>query len=217
MSDKEIRTMDRVHLLNVLRQLELEVEDKNKQIETLTSENDAMTKQLEDRQISLEKAGSLAEASILVSGVIQAAQEAADVYLANIKRLEAEKMATASTSEAEIRLKIDGMMQEAERKRKEIEIEAMIKADAIIKDAEHKRDTMEYEEKKRIEDLQNVSKQYMEFIDKAHLTLHDMIQKYKLLKLSKVVEPSSINTGTIATGGINPNILANNTQYNDIS
>jgi len=216
MSDKEIRTMDRVHLLNVLRQLELEVEDKNKQIETLTSEKDAIAKQLEDRQISLEKAGSLAEASILVSGVIQAAQEAADVYLVNIKRMEAEKAAAASTSEAEVKLKIDGMLQEAERKRKEIETEAAIRAETMLKDAEQKRGAMEFEEKKRIEELQNVSKQYMEFIDKAHLTLHDMIQKYKNLKLSKIAEPS--NTSITAVSGINPIILANNNpQYNDIS
>ena len=207
MSDKEIRTMDRMHLLNVLRQLELEVEEKSKQIESLAAEKDEISKQLEDRRISMEKAGSLAEASIAVSGIIKAAQEAADVYLANIRRMEAEKMASASTVEAETKLKIDVMLQEAEKKRKDIEIEALMKADAIIKDAEQKRSSLEYEERKRIEELQAMSKQYMEFIDKAHLTMHDMIQKYKLLKLTKYSEPTIVANANAAPASAAPAVL----------
>lgn len=176
--------MDKMQLLNILRQLELEIENKNKLVETLAAEKNELAKRLEDRRLSLEKAGSLAEASLLVSGVIQSAQEAADVYLDNIKRLEAEKISAASTIEAETQLKVDAMIQEAEKKRDEIESEARLKADDIIKEAEQNRERIEFEEKKVFGDLQSVSKQYMEFIDKAYSTLHDMVQKYKLIKSS---------------------------------
>lgn len=41
--------------------------------------------QLKDREITIEKSGSIADAAMQLSGVFQAAQEAADTYLKSIK------------------------------------------------------------------------------------------------------------------------------------
>lgn len=46
--------------------------------------------ELQTREITIEKAGSIADAAVQLSGVFQAAQEAADTYLKSIKAKEKE-------------------------------------------------------------------------------------------------------------------------------
>ena len=46
--------------------------------------------ELQTREITIEKAGSIADAAVQLSGVFQAAQEAADTYLLSIKEKEKE-------------------------------------------------------------------------------------------------------------------------------
>lgn len=46
--------------------------------------------ELQTREITMEKAGSIADAAVELSGVFQAAQEAADTYLKSIKAKEKE-------------------------------------------------------------------------------------------------------------------------------
>ena len=46
--------------------------------------------ELQTREITIEKAGSIADAAVQLSGVFQAAQEAADSYLKSIKAKEKE-------------------------------------------------------------------------------------------------------------------------------
>lgn len=213
MQDKQLKSIDKSKLLDIMRQQELEIEkltsDSNEQIIKLTaelnkitdakneqnerieklsvensskndlldsltekvnyleSENERLTKRIEERKFSFENAGSLAEASLSVSGIMKAAQEAADVYLQNIRMLEEEKV-TAS---------------------QKIEDEAKAKADAIIKAAEEKCAEIEREERKSVEDLKSVSKQYIELISKAHVALHDTIKQYKITKLPQINEP----------------------------
>ena len=146
--------------------LTVEKDEQRKEMERLITERDELASaskaagNKQPSQLPLENPGSLAEASLSVSGVLKAAQEAADVYLENIRLLEAEKAA------------------EAEK----IEKEAMERAEAIIREAEHKCKELEEAEKKALGDLRSVSFLYMDFIDKSHSALHDMIDKYKLTK-----------------------------------
>jgi len=137
------------------------------QIEKLTAEKEellsaASSAARHQPQFPLENPGSLAEASLSVAGVMQAAQEAADLYLQNIKMFEAEKAAAAE----------------------KIEQEAKERARAIITAAEQKCAELKESEKKEIGELQSVSFLYMDFIDKSHSALHEMIDRYKLTKLT---------------------------------
>lgn len=59
-------------------------------------------------------AGSLAEASLAISGVMQAAQQSANIYLENIKALEERTKTVASSIESEAKRKADDMIREAE-------------------------------------------------------------------------------------------------------
>jgi len=81
MTDKQLRGLSRTQLYELLHQQETE-------IDRLNVEN----AKLSEQKLSLEQAGSLAEASIVVSGIIQSAQSAADVYLESVRNVEANKV-----------------------------------------------------------------------------------------------------------------------------
>ena len=83
MDANELKKLNRTELLELL----LEV----------TRENERLKKRLkiyeeavQDREIAIAESGSLAEAAMKISGVLEAAQEAADLYLENIMRMEQE-------------------------------------------------------------------------------------------------------------------------------
>jgi hypothetical protein len=83
MDASELKKLNRTELLELL----LEV----------TRENERLKKRLkiyeeavQDREIAIAESGSLAEAAMKISGVLEAAQEAADLYLENIMRMERE-------------------------------------------------------------------------------------------------------------------------------
>ncbi len=78
MERKELRRMRKFELLELLLEQERE-------IQALESENTALKEQLNIQQLKIEKAGSIAEAALSLSGVFEAAQNAADLYLALLK------------------------------------------------------------------------------------------------------------------------------------
>lgn len=80
MTDKELQKLSRTELLELLISQTEENERLKKQIE-------ASSAKLTDRQINIENAGSIAEASLMLNGVFEAAEKAAKQYLENIERL----------------------------------------------------------------------------------------------------------------------------------
>ncbi len=80
MTDKELRKLNRKELLEILV-------SQQKEIDRLRSELQQAKEELQDRRIAIEKAGSLAEASIAMTNLFEEAQKAADIYLHNIYAL----------------------------------------------------------------------------------------------------------------------------------
>ena len=78
MNGREIRKFSRKELLELIIKQEKENEE-------LRARLDACEQKLADRQIRIESAGTLAEAALALSGVFEAADEAARLYLENIK------------------------------------------------------------------------------------------------------------------------------------
>lgn len=79
MTEKELKHLSRADLLELL----LEQSQENDRLRQELTE--AQTK-LEERTIRLESTGSLADAALALSGVFEAAQEACDLYLDNIRQ-----------------------------------------------------------------------------------------------------------------------------------
>lgn len=77
MTDRQLRRLRREELVDIIYTLQL-------QQQRLKEENASLRAALDSRRLQVEKAGSLAEAALAVSGVLEAAQQAADVYLASL-------------------------------------------------------------------------------------------------------------------------------------
>ncbi len=79
MTDKELKKLNRTKLLKML----LEVEREN---ETLRARNAELEEKMSRRELQIASAGSIAEASLKLNGIFEAAQKAADQYLYNVRR-----------------------------------------------------------------------------------------------------------------------------------
>ena len=78
MTDKQLRKLKRVELLELMI-------EQGKEIEELKEDIARLEQELADRNILIEEAGSIAEAALKLNKVFEAAQEAADQYLENIR------------------------------------------------------------------------------------------------------------------------------------
>lgn len=95
MTDKELKKLSRAELLEMLLQ-------ESRENEQLRQQLAEATEKLESKEISVDKAGSLAEAALQLNGVFDAAQAAADQYLDNLRNTEAvcEKLRSDAQQEA---------------------------------------------------------------------------------------------------------------------
>lgn len=80
MTDKELRRLSRAELLEML----LAQTEENERLRERLDEAEAA---LNDRRIEIERAGSLAEASLRLNKVFTAADEAARQYLENVQHM----------------------------------------------------------------------------------------------------------------------------------
>ena len=108
--NKELKKLNRKELLELLL-------EQTKRIEELENEIDNLNKKLESKKVIFKNAGSLADAALQLSGIFSVAQEAADIYLSNIKDLKEKE-------EKEIENLKNKMLKEAARKCKKGEKEA---------------------------------------------------------------------------------------------
>lgn len=95
MEQKELRKLRRVDLLELLVTQAKENEQLRQQVQKLQAE-------LDGRKILVEKAGSIADASIALNKLFETAQATADQYLENIKRMEQELLQQQSAQAMKI-------------------------------------------------------------------------------------------------------------------
>ena len=98
MNSKDLKRMTRAELLEVLL-------TQSRRIKELEEELEEAKAKLEDRDIRMSKVGSLSEAALELSGVFKAADDAAHLYLYNVKRLirqQAEKQGHTLPSDEEL-------------------------------------------------------------------------------------------------------------------
>ena len=81
MTEKKLKKLNRQELLEILLM-------QSKKIDRLQAQLHEAQEKLEAKELSLSKAGSIAEASLALSGVFEDAQKAADQYLENIRLMQ---------------------------------------------------------------------------------------------------------------------------------
>lgn len=79
MDEKELKRLNRKQLLELLLIQIERADDLEKRLEEAEAK-------LKSRELAQMRAGSLAEAALQLSGIFEAAQEAADLYLENVQR-----------------------------------------------------------------------------------------------------------------------------------
>lgn len=117
MTDKELRRLSRMELIQLLL-------EQAKELERLQQELKEAQSALKSRELAIHKVGSIAEASLAVNQVMEAAQRAADQFLENTKTeytRRAQKQYNEIRSsldelEAATKAKCDAMLEEARRK-----------------------------------------------------------------------------------------------------
>lgn len=101
MTDKELRKLSRGELLQMLitqieetealkgeiQTLKAKIQETETRVQEEEAKVQAAEERLKEREITLQNAGSIAEASLQLNGVFVAAQAAADEYLNNVRRM----------------------------------------------------------------------------------------------------------------------------------
>lgn len=114
MTEKDLKKLNRYQLLEMLI-------IQTERADALQKQLEEAQEQLNSREVQMTVIGSIAEASLQLSGVFEKAQNAADIYLNAAKA------------------RIDSMEQEAEEKAERILEEARYQAAQILKQAENRR------------------------------------------------------------------------------
>lgn len=93
MVEKSGKKLRRAQLLELLVQL-------SEENDALKKENELLRSRLEDKTIAINNAGSIAEASLKLNKVFEAAQAAADNYLENVKNEQARLLSAVTNPQS---------------------------------------------------------------------------------------------------------------------
>lgn len=141
MTDKELKRLRRIELIEIIYELQ-------KNQEVLQSQVDSLRTALSERQIKIRASGSIAEAALKINHIFECAQAAADQYLDSVMLAASE---TAQDSEVDEGLDV----QDAKQRAAAILRNAHKRADAVLLDAQERSDRM-------IEEAKEMQRQLLE-------------------------------------------------------
>ena len=117
MINKDIKNLRRTELVEIIYQLKKNEQELEQQIAELTSEVETLRGQMEERNLKMEEIGSVADAAMALSDVFTAAQQAADIYLEEIKNRHVAVEEECNEIIASAKKQADEMIQEATQQR----------------------------------------------------------------------------------------------------
>lgn len=104
----------------------------------LRRENDSLRRQLESKELKQSEAGSIAEAALSLNGVFEAAQAAADQYLAQIRAANSSVEAQAQQIRSAAEEQAQKTVSEAEAQAQQTISDAQKQADQIAAESQRK-------------------------------------------------------------------------------
>lgn len=129
MTDKELQKLKRPELLEIMLGLQNEL-DKERE------ENESLRARLGEKDIAIEKSGSIAEAALEINGVFDAAQKAADVYLDNVKKMHLEEERHHTEAIAKANAEAEAILADAKREAETLKAKADIECRTKIKNTD---------------------------------------------------------------------------------
>ena len=127
MTDKELKRKNRRELLELL----FEQSQENDRLREQLKEAE---EKLSDRQLQIDKAGSIAEAALQINQVFESAQSAAEQYLENIKQLSNRQEQVCQQMEEEA----SAMLEKTKKCCQTMEEETAVKCASMTRDAQKK-------------------------------------------------------------------------------
>ncbi len=128
MTDKELRKLKRADLLSIMLEQSREIEQLRQKLNTAEAS-------LRDRTIKIEQAGSIAEASLQLSGVFEAAQLACQQYTQNIAQLSQKQDEICTQREKESQAQAEQILADAKKQAAEQQREAEKKCAEMLASA----------------------------------------------------------------------------------
>ena len=110
---KDLRRMKRKKLLEVLLDSSEENQQLRGTIDDIQLQNRQLRASLEDKQLKINRAGTLAEASVLLNGVVESTQAAAQQYLDNLEDLYHREQVVCQQKEEEAQRQVQDMLTKA--------------------------------------------------------------------------------------------------------
>lgn len=144
MTNKELKRLSRADLLEMM----LAVTKENEQLQASVIQ---MKKRLDDRTVSIENCGSLAEAVLQLNGVFEAAKAACEQYVQNIQERNANQDQYFHQMEESAKQRCEAMIAQAEQQAGEIVAQAERKANEMLTLAKTQADAYLSEAKSRIQ------------------------------------------------------------------
>ena len=105
MTDKELKKLSRAELLEMLIA-------QSKRADELQEKLNQAEEELNSRQLKVDEAGSIAEASLRLNGVFEAAQAASEQYLENIRALQDRQEEICAKRDAESKAEAERLLAE---------------------------------------------------------------------------------------------------------
>lgn len=119
MTEKELRRLSRADLLEMLIAQSEELRDVKERLKSAEAI-------LASRVIEINTAGSIAEASLRLNGVFEAAQAACEQYMENIRLLNERSQLVCRQMEKESREQADRLLEETRRKCAQMETDVWL-------------------------------------------------------------------------------------------
>ncbi len=125
MTDNELRKLGRKELLEIMLKQSTEIEELNTKLQ-------AAEAALNDRQIKIDNAGSIAAASLQLNGVFEAAEAACRQYIENIENLNTRQQEVCAKMEEESRNKAFAIIDAAQKQQAALELKTKTQCDEMI-------------------------------------------------------------------------------------
>jgi len=114
LTERELRKLRRTELLELLV-------EQGRIVERLQKEVTALRAEAEERRINIDKAGSIAEASLSLTKIFEDAEEASKLYLENVERLSQDQNRVNAAREEESKKKAEQLIMMTAKKCREME------------------------------------------------------------------------------------------------
>lgn len=129
MDDRDLRRLSRAELLDML----IKQTKENEKLKTQLRETE---RKLESKVLTIEKAGSIAQAAMQLNGVFEAAQQAANQYLENVRTQSEQQIATYARREQEYNERAEQILADARTQCTALERETARKCEEMTRTAE---------------------------------------------------------------------------------